>query len=267
MQHINIDKNHYEQHGYVILRAFLNDDDLADIIVNIDPIYQVWRDNNQEQIAQNALVNMHSLTHSHFFKNNKNARVKLFNTLANKKLITKLIHLFGEGIYFHNTQLFFNPINKEQQPYWHRDMQYSPIDDAQQSKEQSNMLSLHVRIPLQEETGLAVIKGTHKRWDTEQEHNVRFELNGHKSNEPLPDNELITLKLGDILIFNAQMIHRGNYDQNDTRKALDLCVGKYHPLSSQFFDKSVLPTEQEMAQLTNPSWYQEAYKVLACQNR
>lgn len=257
----------YETQGYVIVKSFFNTAEITAIKNEVEPVYQTWLQENEKQVREQKLVNMHSLTSPYFFQSKPASRVDFFNAITPKKLTDLLATLVGKGVYFHNTQLFFNPVDKEQCPYWHRDMQYSPIDDAQQSKEQSNMLSLHVRIPLQEETGLAVIKGTHKRWDTEQERNVRFELNGHKNSESLPDSELITLTLGDIVIFGAQMIHRGNYDQNDSRKALDLCIGKYHPLTSQFFDKSVLPTEQEMAQLTNPVWYQEAYKMLVNQSK
>ena len=134
-------------------------------------------------------------------------------------------------------------------------MQYSSIDDAIQCDEQSKMLSLHVRIPLVEEKGVEVVTGTHKRWDTDLERKVRFELNGHKISEALPGADLIDLIPGDVLIFNAQMIHRGNYALNTTRKALDLCVGKYHPLAARFLDESVLPTTEEIENIENNKWY------------
>ena len=134
-------------------------------------------------------------------------------------------------------------------------MQYSPLSDDIQKAEQNNMVSLHIRIPLVKEKGVEIIPGTHKRWDTELERNVRFELNGHNNNEQLPNAKLIELDVGDILIFSSQMIHRGNYQLNDSRKALDLCVGKYHHLTFGFLDKQVLPTKEEMELIKNNQWY------------
>jgi ectoine hydroxylase-related dioxygenase (phytanoyl-CoA dioxygenase family) len=150
----------------------------------------------------------------------------------------------------------------ERLPYWHRDMQFSPIADKLQQAEQANILALHIRIPMIKEKGVELIPGTHQRWDTELEGNVRFEINGHSNHEQLPDAELIDLKPGDILIFNGQMIHRGNYQLNAKRKALDLCVSKNHSLTNQFLDKSVLPSDDEMRLLNNSEWFELANKFI-----
>ena len=68
---------------------------------------------------------------------------------------------------------------------------------------------------------------------------------------------------GDVLIFNAQMIHRGNYALNPTRKAFDLCVGKYHPLTAGSLDGRVLPTLAELGRITNGHWYALAREIAA----
>jgi len=215
----------------------------------------------EAEIYSQMLVNMHSLTNPENFEGSPEERVKFFEIIASARLTELLEDMFGPGIHFHNTQLFFNPSNSACFPYWHRDMQYSSIDDSIQSAELHNMLSLHVRIPLIQEKGVEVVTGSHKRWDTGLEHNVRLELNSHKNNESLPDAVLIDLSPGDILIFNAQMIHRGNYALNPTRKALDLCVGKYHPLTSDLLDERVLPKKDEMDGIANNRWYKLAREI------
>ena len=171
--------------------------------------------------------------------------------------------LFGDELYFHNTQLFFNPFENERLPYWHRDMQYSPIDDSILEHEQQNMVSLHVRIPLVHEKGVELIPETHKRWDTEQERNVRLELNGHKNSEDLPGAVLVELAPGDVMIFSAQMIHRGNYSLNESRKALDLCIGKPHPFTSKYINEIVLPSGDELDKIENNQWYKLAKEIAA----
>ena len=253
----------YEAYGYAVLRNFFSDIEISLIDTHVDRIYKSWVRENEAEIFSNKLVNMHSLTSPEYFQGLPEERAIFFEAIASVKLTEAIEKVFGPGIHFHNTQLFFNPSNKERLPYWHRDMQYSPIDDSILSDEQIKMLSLHVRIPLVEEKGVEVVIGSHKRWDTELEHAVRLELNGHKNSEPLPNTALIHLVPGDVLIFNAQMIHRGNYDLNPTRKALDLCVGKYHPFTSEFLDERVLPKEEELDNIANNQWYKLAREITA----
>lgn len=251
----------YEDSGYFILRNFFNSQEIFHLTALVDPIFLQWRDGKEAHIFEHKLLNMHSLTHAGYFEQSQTQRLAFFNAILPTKLTQYLDTLFGDGLYFHNTQLFFNPTNKARLPYWHRDMQYSPIADELQASEQLNMLSLHVRIPLLDESGIELIPGSHKRWDTELERKVRFELEGHEDSGALAGSKLIELSAGDLLIFNAQMLHRGNYALNHERKALDLCIGKPHPLSIDFLDKSVLPTNQELTQLDNPSWFHAAYQL------
>lgn len=251
----------YEKHGYSIFRGFFNDEEISLINGHVDRIYKKWQLDNETDIFDSKLVNMHSLTSPEYFHEVPDQRTEFFKIIASVKLTKALESMFGPNIYFHNTQLFFNPSNIKRLPYWHRDMQYSPIEDVVQRNEQSEMLSLHIRIPLIDEKGVEVVTGTHRRWDTELERNVRFELNAHKSSESLLDSELIHLARGDILVFSAQMIHRGNYELNLARKAFDLCVGKYHPLASGFLDPRVLPTEEEIDNIANNQWYRLAREI------
>lgn len=251
-------KKEYNDFGYVVVRDFLSSTEIASISKHVNSIYDSWMISNKSDVFEHQLVNMHSLTKQSYFENNSEERIAFFNSLSPEKLINLLDYMFGSEIYFHNTQLFFNPLNCERLPYWHRDMQYSSIPDDIQEAEQNNMVSLHIRIPLENEKGIEVIPETHKRWDTELERNVRLELKGHNNNEQLPNAKLIDLDVGDILIFSSQMIHRGNYQLNRSRKAFDLCVGKYHPLTFDFFDKEVLPTKEEIKHIKNSQWYSYA---------
>lgn len=253
----------YEKHGYAVLRGFFGNEEIFLINKYVDHVYQKWLSENEALIFEHKLVNMHSLTSQEFFQDIPDRRKEFFELITPIKLTKALASMFGPGIHFHNTQLFFNPSNMDRLPYWHRDMQYSSIEDSVQRDEQNKMLSLHIRIPMIEEKGVEVVTGTHMRWDTELERNVRFELDGHKNSESLPNSQLIELAPGDILVFNAQMIHRGNYELNSARKAFDLCVGKYHPLVSDFLDPQVLPTDKEIGSISNNEWYRTAREITA----
>lgn len=253
----------FEAQGYTILKQFFQPAEIAQISSIVDRIYNQWRTDNHHALIEQQLINMHSLTDPQYFQHHPAERIRFFNLIASTKLTRALEQLFSTEIYFHNTQLFFNPQSHQKRPYWHRDLQYSPIDDNVQAAEQHQMLSLHVRIPLVAEKGVELIPGTHKRWDTNLEHNVRLERQGHRNDEPLPDSVLVELHLGDVLIFNAQMIHRGNYALNRERKALDLCLGKPHRLVAGFLNSNGLPNDQELEHIHQTRWYTLARTIAA----
>lgn len=252
----------YRQQGYLVVKALFSPSEVDALSKIVDRIHGQWLKENHSSYIEQRLVNMHSLTHPRYFEQHHAERLRFFQLLSAKQLTTLLADLFGEEIYFHNTQLFFNPHQNSRQPYWHRDMQYSPIDDADLQAEQPNMLALHIRIPLLPETGIELIPGSHHRWDTELERNVRLELNGHTNSESLPNSVRIGLEPRDILIFDAQMLHRGNYQLNPRRKALDLCVGRPHRYTTQYLDTDNLPTSAELDAIENKQWYKLARRML-----
>lgn len=258
-------REEFHEYGYVVVKKLFSQREIVNLAGIVDRIYQQWLNDNGEALVQDQLINMHSLTSPQYFEGRNDERVHFFEAIAPQQLTNLLESMFGEGIYLHNTQLFFNPYGNEKRPYWHRDLQYSSIDDSVQEKELRNMLTLHVRIPLLPEKGVELIPCTHQRWDSEHEGDVRFELKGHTNHDELPGTVLVELEPGDVLIFSAQMIHRGNYELNSVRKALDLCVGKQHPLISGFLDASNLPSYSEIERIRNNQWYALARDIASTQ--
>lgn len=260
---LDYQQSKYQQQGYLVFRQLLSPQQISQLKQLVQPVYQQWIAESQHQPGFAQLVNMHSLTLPHYFQQQPAQRLALFNALATDRLVHALAALFGDDLYFHNTQLFFNPRAADKQNYWHRDLQYSPVPEAQQVTIHPDLSSLHVRIPLLDETGLELIPHSHQHWDSPLEHEVRFARNGRQQHDDLPHSQLISLKAGDVLLFNAQMIHRGRYDFNDRRLALDICMGRPHPLLQGFADPQVQPAQAELARITHPRWYQAARQVIA----
>ncbi|RYY78346.1 MAG: phytanoyl-CoA dioxygenase [Moraxellaceae bacterium] len=200
-------QRHYQHHGYVVLPQLLDIAQISQLDQSIKLIYAQWLARNQHSRGFDQLVNMHSLSLPHYFMQHPKMRLAFFQQLSCTVLVDALKNLFDPDLYFHNTQLFFNPADPARQNYWHRDLQYSPIPDAQQQQAHSEFTSLHVRIPLLQETGIELIAHSHQHWDSDLERNVRFAMNGQEQHNDLPHSQLISLKQGDVLVFNAQMIH------------------------------------------------------------
>ena len=255
-------REEYNNSGHIILREVFDNSEVAHLKSIVTQIHKQWYASNEKVYKEQLLVNMHSLTLAGYFSTS-DERIAFYNAFSTPKLIAKIEEAFQEDLYFHNSQLFFNPYQNKRKPYWHRDLQYSPVPDEEQKSELSNMLSLHVRIPLVDETGVELIPETHLRWDTELEKEVRLERNNRKNHENLPGAKLIALKAGDVLVFNSQMIHRGNYTLNNERFALDLCIGRPHAFAAKYFDTSTLPTQEELKEIHYPQWFLNAYNISA----
>jgi hypothetical protein len=151
---------------------------------------------------------------------------------------------------FLNTQLFFNPVNKDQNNYWHRDPQYH-LSLAQQKAILSSFDVIHFRLPLMNEPGIELVPGTHKRWDTNDELNVRLAQNNRESSEPLSQGKVIKLSAGDLLIFSANMIHRGLYGME--RLAFDLLFCSPEPSVLAFVADNCLPDKSTVESLDDSS--------------
>ena len=258
---MSTDLEHYEQYGYLLKRQFFSSDEIEKLKSTVNRVYQQWQQANGDDLKKWQLVTMAGLTDCIYF-DSSDQRASFFSSLSPTHLVDLTAELFGTHIHFHNSQLFFNPQNINKPPYWHRDMQYDKTPDAEQAAELKDMLSLHVRIPLLAERGLELIPGTHRRWDTTLEHQVRLELDGHRNSEDLPDSILLSLQPGDLVIFHAQMIHRGNYALNNSRLALDLCIGKAHRLTTPHINAEYMPTDSELKLIDETRWYDRSLQLL-----
>ena len=245
----------YNQNGFLKVSQFFSESELENISSAVNPVFKKWFSENAKDISRQGLVNMHSLSHEKYYTELPSLRVQFFNTVCSKRFVKFLKSLFGENIFFNNTQLFFNPANSSKKAYWHRDLQYSPISIDNQRYELKDVLTLHARVPLVPETGIELIPGTHRRWDTELESNVRYQKDGFQCDQPLPESREINLVPGDLLIFNAQMLHKGIYHKSVERKALDICFGTHHPLLEPFISHEVLPGKEELKKVANKEWY------------
>jgi len=100
---------------------------------------------------------------------------------------------------------------------------------------------------------MELIPGTHKRWDTDEELKVREETHGRHANESLTGGKSIPLDAGDILVFSADMLHRGIYGLD--RLALDILVFESSEDYIDYIDDDCLPCADMLKEIENPRLY------------
>ena len=195
---------------------------------------------------------------------NDRQRQVLFDFIASEKLMSIVNELISKQPCFLNTQLFFNPVNPKQSNYWHRDPQYH-LSVEQQKAALSASDVIHFRLPLLDEPGIELIPGTHKRWDSTEELEVRLEQNGYKNDQALSQGKVIKLSAGDLLIFSANMIHRGLYGLD--RLAFDILFCQPDPSVIQFVSNDSLPTAEDLISLENPDAFDNTIKFKSAENK
>ncbi|MGI9652848.1 phytanoyl-CoA dioxygenase family protein [Chryseobacterium sp. RLHN22] len=236
---------YYNDFGYIHSENFFSDKELQQIEVILKKFHENWLKANEKDY-QSGLINSHSLTSSKFISHEE--RLEIFKFIAQDK-ISKIIQTIipGKAIFL-NTQLFFDPFNKNQNNYWHRDIQYTGMSIDEQKEKIKTQNVLHFRIPLQSELGIELIPTTHKNWDLKEEEETRLSMNGRKPSDNLQRGKIISLDRGDLLIFSANMIHRGLYGNN--RFTFDIIFCDDTPEFRTFIDFKNHPTQKELKSLS-----------------
>jgi ectoine hydroxylase-related dioxygenase (phytanoyl-CoA dioxygenase family) len=236
----------YNEHGYFVIRDYFNADEISSLRKVILKFHQGWKDDNGTFYQQEAF-NSSLITGSKYLA--VDDRIRLFNFISSKKIMTVVESVILTKPAFMNTQLFFDPFNRQQDNFWHRDCQYDHGVE-QQKLAITDTQVVHLRVPLFDELGLELVPGTHKRWDSDEEFDVRLEINNRVSSDNLSTGKKIKLAAGDLLVFSADMIHRGLYGLD--RLALDILVFDSSANFVDYVDDDCLPDSTMLDNLDNP---------------
>ena len=236
----------YKEHGYFVLRNYFNAAEILALKLVVLKFHELWKKANEKFYKEEAF-NSSLITGSHHLS--RYDRIKLFNFISSKKIMDVIESVISVNPAFMNTQLFFNPVNPQQKDFWHRDCQYDHDVDVQKQVILETQV-LHLRVPLFDELGMELVPGTHKRWDTEEEFNVRQEESGKVSSDNISSGKKINLSAGDLLVFSADMIHRGIYGMD--RLALDILVFDSTSNFADYVDDDCLPSSSMLTKIDDP---------------
>lgn len=208
---------HYQAEGFVHFPAFFAPAQLQSLQEVVQRFHAAWLADNAAQYNTRA-INSAYLTAGQYLE--RSDRLVLFQFLAQPCVAEVLAQVFSGPAAFMNTQLFFNPHNPLQPNYWHRDIQYTGLSVEDQQRALGSLQVVHLRVALRPEPGLELVPGSHQRWDTEEEFAVRMEQGGNRSSDALAGARQVALQTGDLLVFSANMLHRGLYGMD--RLAFDM---------------------------------------------
>lgn len=247
----------YQEFGYLVKRDFFETDELDLIEPILRRFHEKWLKKHRTHYDREA-INSAYITHKDDVP--ETDRLSLFAFITSDKIQKIARAMIPDGPAFMNTQLFFNPANSEQANYWHRDIQYVPYDVERQKTMMKQDTVLHFRVPLADEPGIELVPGTHVRWDNDREFETRMGENGRVPSDDLPDGKSVPLKRGDLMVFSANMIHRGLYGGN--RFAFDIIFSDADPELLRYVDPESLPEIPLLSKLSNPSVFEATRRAL-----
>ncbi len=251
-------KQRYEQQGYFVLRDYFSAAEMASLREVILTFHEAWKKDNADFYEKEEAFNSSLITGSEYLAADE--RLTLFNFLSCPAVMDIVNSVIPTSPTFMNTQLFFNPVDGQQKDFWHRDCQYDfDLEDQKRIIQETQVT--HLRIPIFDELGMELIPGTHQRWDNEEELNVREELNGKEAHDELAGTVKIPLAAGDVLVFSADMIHRGLYGMD--RLALDMLVFDPSGDYVDYIDDDCLPDTAMLKEIKDPSIYLNSMRLKA----
>lgn len=214
----------FKKNGYEHFPGSVSEPLIADLEMVVLEHHVAWLKQNRKFYHEKA-VNSAYLTAPGTLDDDQ--RIRLFQFVGQLAQHEAAQQLLNENMCFMNTQLFFNPHNIQQHNYWHRDVQYTGLGEIEQKAALHEKQILHFRIALRDEPGIELVPGTHARWDTCEELAVRLKKGDAREYDALPHSSVISMQRGDLLVFSANMIHRGLYGKD--RLALDVIF--FNPLA------------------------------------
>jgi ectoine hydroxylase-related dioxygenase (phytanoyl-CoA dioxygenase family) len=238
----------YNSQGYLLCKNFFSQPEIKVLEEVLLKFHEVWKLENAVFFKTKA-INSAYLTGTKILP--EEDRMKLFRFICQDEVHQLALKLIPAGPAFMNTQLFFNPTTIDQKNYWHRDIQYNGMSIEQQQEAIQRVNVIHFRIPVREEPGLELVPGSHAAWDTDEECDVRLERSGHLCSETLSAGVTVPLNAGDLLVFSANMIHRGLYGGD--RLSFDILFCDQDPELLAFADADCLPDDNQLDEIPNSS--------------
>ncbi len=247
----------YKENGYFIVKGLFKKNELVVLHSVLQEFHKSWKKKNFEHYSKKA-INSAYITGTTYLDDSN--RQKLFKFIGSTNVMNILATVIPEGPAFMGTQLFFNPVNENQKNYWHRDPQYH-LSIEEQKEALNGSTVLHFRIPLVDESGIELVPGTHNRWDSEEELEVRLENNNRINSENISTGIRIKLEAGDLLVFSANMIHRGIYGMD--RFAFDILFCDPAPELVNFLPDECIPNQEILKNVEDPSAFFNTIRLKA----
>ncbi|MEH6711201.1 MAG: hypothetical protein V7733_08280 [Paraglaciecola polaris] len=118
---------------------------------------------------------------------------------------------------------------------------------------------MHFRLALEYELGIELFPVSHRQWDSEEALAIRMQYNGKLPSDSISSGVKVALSAGYLLVFSANMLHRGIYGLE--RMALDILLCDPEPALLKFAPSDCLPSQKILSTLDNSGLFERAFNL------
>lgn len=211
----------FRLHGYFVVPAFLDPTELGELRRACD----IALDRARAESTENghATPKIGVFTEPRYFSRQPDALDGLTKFVGSARVCALLEGLALEGEddtpRLKNTDYYHEQTKRDWDGDWHRDSEFGQPDPELERTRILTTTSVHVRVALEDDDRLEIVPGSHRRWDTPEELQLR---KGSKRTAPaMPGATRIALEAGDACVFHAWSIHRATYRRTPLRRTLD----------------------------------------------
>jgi hypothetical protein len=209
--------NEWERDGYFVLEAFATPDERAELRGVCDLVLERML---AEREAVGDATNIAFLTQRRWFGDDLAPLARMLRWIASPRVRERLEPLGPSPLLFFNTQYFHEQARRAWDGPWHRDTQFEAADAAEERARMRSSTAIHFRIACEPDDRLELVPGSHRRWDSPDEHAIRG--GDAPARSDMPGRVRIALDGGDACVFHAWMIHRGSYGPVPVRRTFDV---------------------------------------------
>ena len=269
-------KRKFERDGYVIVQV-LDQTEVKGFRSIMDSMLSEKKKTSDEQTHSASLQHLgdeisdfgNENRQYYFHLLTKPGTEPIHHAFLQKKVMDIVEELIGPNLIINNASILaFNP-GVSYKLGWHRDVIQIPEEEIQDrlfSKSRFHN-SVQINLPLVQEDALEIVPGSHNRPNNELENQA---FNGTKHYAPpnanMPGTLKVSLKAGEAVFYNNNLIHRG-YSDNSNVPRRTLHMG-YHsaakPPTWHFYLLDSKLLTPEYLRTLSPSMRQMMDKYLDC---
>jgi hypothetical protein len=246
----------YRAQGFVHLPGFFDAHHLTALHAAVQRFHAAWMAENSELYRAGAVNSAYLTSPRHLAPAD---REQLFRFVAQNSVGEVLDQIFAGPAAFMNTQLFFNPADIAQRNYWHRDIQYTGMSVEEQQralgKQQCGTPARGAAAGAWSRSGSGHALALGHAGRVCRSHATR---RTHKRSDALAGTQQLALQTGDLLVFSANMLHRGLYGMD--RLAFDMLFCDPDPALLAYVQQDCLPDAGTLATVACPQLYLRAQR-------
>jgi hypothetical protein len=229
--------NYHQQwkgQGYLTVPKVFDADRVAKLYEVCESTFEQWKrestKDNQPMgycYGPTAWVLIH-LNHPRYYQQHPEWLSRVLDAVAHPLAQQILRDIFGEDGIMMQINYYIDPPGETRIGGWHRDCQFFPGMDEEAQKraiaeEADPPRELHMHIPLVPTHATEVVPGSHNRWDTPEEFQIRTK---DSTSDNMPGRLAIQLTPGDLAFFHVNALHRGIYTHGVRRRTIAVTFGR-----------------------------------------